>query len=382
MLQVVVTSAGRFHGFDLARQVHRLGHLDRLYTGYPKWKVDGLPSSKVASFPYVVAPMMLLNKRGYARVGARLNWLAAESFDRWVARSLRPCDVFHFLSSLGMRSQRVAHSMGAVTVCDRGSTHVLHQDAILADEFRRWGINYQAFDRRLVERELAEYEEADIILVPSSFVYKTFVDRGVPPAKIVRIPYGVDTQMFRPAPKEDDVFRVIYVGILSLRKGIPYLLEALAPLKLPRFEIWLVGPVAEDVRPFLARYEGRYRMFGYVPRQDLYRYYSQASVFVLASIEEGLATVIAQAMACGLPIVATENTGADDLITDGVEGFIVPIRSVEAIREKVLFLYGQPEAAKAMGRAALQRVGQLGGWNKYGEAVIGCYLNRVNGRIV
>ncbi len=380
MLDVAVVSAGRFHGFDLARQVYRLGHLSCLYTGYPVWKVDGLPRSKVASFPFIVAPMMLLNKRGLSRIGSRLNWMATESFDRWVARSLRPCDVFHFLSSLGMRSQRVAHSVGAVTICDRGSTHVLHQDFILAEEFERWGIEYRPFDRRIVERELVEYEEADAIFVPSSFVFKTFVDRGIAPAKLVKIPYGVDTRMFRPATKEDDVFRVIYVGIMNLRKGIPYLLEAIAPLKLPRFELWLVGPVSDDARPFLSRYEGCYRMVGYVSRHELYRYYSQASVFVLASVEEGLATVIAQAMACGIPVIATANTGAEDLITNGVEGFIVPVRDVESIRERVLYLYTEPDVARSMGRAALRRVELLGGWDKYGEAVVECYLRLVKNR--
>lgn len=91
---------------------------------------------------------------------------------------------------------------------------------------------------------------------------------------------------------------------------------------------------------------------------------------VLASIEEGLAHVIGQAMACGCPVIATENTGARDFFTDGVEGFIVPIRSPEAIAEKLVWLYEHPEERRGMRQAALRRVKDLGGWDTYGGAML------------
>jgi len=312
-------------------------------------------------------------------IGARLNYLAMETFDRWTAAHLERCDVFHFLSGCGKQAQLVAkRRYGAVTVCDKGSTHILFQDEILAEEHARWGIPYRPpFDPRIVARELQEYEEADVILVPSEFSYRSFIEKRTPASKLRKIPYGVDIQHFRPVPKQDDVFRVIYVGMLNLRKGLPYLLEAVAPLRLPRFEFWLVGLPYEDGKPFLRKYEGSFRSFGYVKREELYKYYSQASVFVIASVEEGLATVQAQAMACGLPVIATRHTGAEDLFTDGVEGFIVPIRDPEAIREKVLYLYHHPDAQEAMSEAALRRVRQLRGWDTYGETVAEMYGREV-----
>ena len=183
--------------------------------------------------------------------------------------------------------------------------------------------------------------------------------------------------MFRPMPKSDDVFRVIYVGALSMRKGIPYLLEALSSVSLPKFELWLIGAVQPEIKPFLAKYEGKFRCFGEIPRAELHRYYSQASVFVIASIEEGLALVQAQAMACGIPVIATHNTGAEDLFTDGVEGFIVPIRNTDAIRDRLLQLYHHPDQLLEMAKAALHRVQLLGGWDTYGQRVISCYQEAV-----
>jgi len=318
---------------------------------------------------------MLLRRRGLGAFQKELEWVAAATFDAWVARCVEECQVFQFLSGSGLLSQRAAkRKYRAVAVCDHGSTHILHQTRVVEEEHARWDIPFRPlFAKQFIERELEEYEEADIILVPSSIALRSFLEQGIQPSKVRKLPYGVDLELFRPTEKEDPVFRVIYVGVLSLRKGLPYLLEALAPLRLPNFEVWLVGQVDDQVRPLLRKYEGSYRLFGYVARSQLFRYYNQASVFVIASVEEGLATVQAQAMACGLPVIATECTGAQDLFSDGIEGFIVPARDTEAIREKVLHLYHHPELRELMGRAALQRVRQLRGWDSYGEALMGIY---------
>ena len=379
-MKVCVSSAGRFWTFDLARQMERQGYLSRLYTGYPRWKVDGLPRDKVRTFPWLFAPVMAAGRVGLHDLQRRMQGIVARSFDSWAARSLEPCDVFQSLSSFGLESHRVAKERyGALTVCDRGSSHILYQDEVMAEEYARWGLRYRPVDPGIVERELGEYEFCDLIAVPSEFVRRTFIQKGVPESKLVKLPYGVDLELFRPAPKEDNVFRVIYVGAMSLRKGLPYLLEAIAGADIPQLDLWLVGDTAPDVHSFLAKYEGRYRYFGVVPRHELYKYYSQASVFVIASIEEGLALVQAQAMACGLPVIATTNTGAEDLFSDGVEGFIVPIRSPEAIREKLTFLYEHPGGRNEMAESALRKAQSWGGWDRYGNAVTACYRRALSG---
>jgi glycosyltransferase involved in cell wall biosynthesis len=373
-MKVCIGSLGRFHTFDLACQIERLGHLQRLYTGYPKWKINNLGDEKVRSFPWIVGPMVLAGRLRCHGLQRTLERFATESFDRWMAARLEQCDVFHCLSGFGTLSHRVAKERyGALTVCDRGSSHIVYQDSILAEEHGRFGLPYRPIDRSIVERELWEYEHCDLIAIPSSFAYRTFVEQGVSKGKLIRIPYGVDLQLFRPAPKRDDVFRVIYVGALSLQKGIPYLLEAIAPLRLPRFEVWLVGALLPEARTFLDGARGSYRYLGSIPRTDLYRYYSQGSVFVLPSVQEGLALVQAQAMACGLPIIGTSHTGAEDLIKDGVEGFIVPIRSSAAIRDKILWLYEQPDLRDKMAAAALDCAQKLGGWDLYGERMVASY---------
>jgi len=380
-IKVSVGSAGRFHTFDLARQLNKYNYLKKLYTACPRFKVDGIPLDKVRTFPWFMGASFILNRLGISFLKEYLNYFVVESFDNWVASHLEDCDIYHCLSSFGIKSHhRAKEHFNALTICDRGSSHILYQDEILAEEFARWGIPYKKIDRRIIDREIQEYEYCDLIFVPSSFAYRSFVKKGVSESKLFKIPYGVDLNLFHPVPKEDNVFRIIYVGALSLRKGIPDLLEAVCTLRLPKYEVWLIGGIMPEVISFMKKHEGHYRHLGIIPRNELYRYYSQGSVFSMASLEDGFGLVQAQAMACGLPVIATTNTGAEDLFTDGVEGFITPIRNPNAIKEKVLFLYEHPEIREQMAVSALKRVKSLGGWDTYGANIINAYKIALNKR--
>jgi len=373
-MKICVASAGPFHAFDLARQLDRLGHLEHLYTAYPSWRVDGLPKEKVSTFPWLMAPAMVANRLGLSRVRDSLNVPMIETFDRWMAERVAQCDVFHCLSSYGLQSHQAARSRhGALTVCDRGSAHIEYQNEILRDEFARFGAPYQGIDSRLVERELEEYESCDLITVLSTYALRTFIDKGVPREKLRLNPCGVDLEMFHPEPKTDRTFRALFAGTVTLRKGLPYLFEAMDGLGRADAELCVAGTIEAEMRPIMAKYEGRFRYIGAVARGELHKHYNQSSVLVLPSIEDGFGMVQAQAMACGVPVIATENTGAADLFTDGVEGFIVPIRDAGAIREKILTLYEKPALRAQMGEAALARVRKIGGWDDYGARAADYY---------
>lgn len=367
-MKVAIGCQGRFHLFDLARQMERLGHLSQLYTGYPRFKVGELPRAKVSTFPWLMAPYMAAGRFGLASYLERFEILISRSFDEWVARNIEPCDVYHCLSTAGLRTHAIIRERyGALSVCDRGCSHILYQEEILREEYDLQALRFPTFSSGLKERELAEYESTDLIVVPSTFAFHSFVKHGIPAHRLRKNPLGVDLRTYKQVPKEDNVFRVIYTGTISIRKGIPHLLEALSALRLPNFEIWLIGPALPDMKSVLARFEGTYRYLGAIDRRSLHWFYSQGSVFVFPSVEDGFGLVQAEAMACGLPVVATTNTGAPDLFSDGVEGFIVPIRNPEAIREKVLLLYNNPELRDEMSKAALRRVTEIGGWRDYGD---------------
>jgi glycosyltransferase involved in cell wall biosynthesis len=203
------------------------------------------------------------------------------------------------------------------------------------------------------------------------------VDAGIPSDKVVAIPYGVRLEEYFPVPKRDDVFRVLCVAQLTVRKGIAYLLEAFSKAALPGSELVLRGAQLPDTKPILAQYAGRYRLHPPLPRRQMRDLYSQASVLVLPSVEDGFGLVIGQAMACGIPVIATTNTGGPDLISDGIDGFIVPVRDAGAIRERLEHLYRHPDILAAMGRAALEKVCSLNGWADYARRVREVYQSRL-----
>ena len=115
------------------------------------------------------------------------------------------------------------------------------------------------------------------------------------------------------------------------------------------------------------------RCLGHVPQAELKDLMSRSHVMVLSSIEEGLAMVMAQTMACGCPVIASQNTGAEDLFTDTQEGFIVPIRDVGALTNRLQQLADDPALRNAMGQRSLERVRSMGGWNDYGSNALAIY---------
>lgn len=371
--RVVQCCVGRFHHFDLARELHRRGAEVSVFTGYPRWKLrsTGFPMSQVRSYPWMQLAYLGKNR---LRVPGRwledqLSWWAHQSIDEYAARNLKPCDVFVGLSGSGLAAGRRAQENGAVYVCDRGSTHKREQNEILESEHKRWNVPFNGIDPRSIEKEEREYESADVITVPSRFAAKSFRDRGVPQHKLRVIPYGVELEHFRPVGAPDpDAFEIVVAGQVSFRKGVPYVLEAFQKLKHPHKKLVFAGLAEESMRDWLSESKlDAVEFVGHQSREDLVRLYSKSHVMVLASVEDGFGLVLAQAMACGCPCVATQSSGGPDLITDGVDGFVVPPRDADAICDRLERLSQDSDLRSRMSAAALERVRQMGGWSEYGD---------------
>ena len=226
-----------------------------------------------------------------------------------------------------------------------------------------------------------EYDLADIVSIPSNFVCGTFTDKGFDRKKLFLNHYGTNLTEFVYAPKAHDTFRIVYVGALSIRKGIHYLLEAFKSLNLPSSELWLVGDLEAEAESFFIKYQSdKIKHFKPVSQRNLNLLYNQCDVFAICSIEEGMAMVQAQAMACGLPIICTKNTGGGDLIDDGVSGFVLPIRNVNLLKEKLELFYEDRERIKYMGKMAKIAANNTLSWQNYGKRAVDFYKH-INGEI-
>ncbi|MHB8405658.1 MAG: glycosyltransferase [Gammaproteobacteria bacterium] len=387
MMRVVHASHGKFHHHDLARELASRGMLEAFFTGYPRWKLrhEDLPHERVRTFPWVETPYMALIKAGLLR-GALLSevkWRLFESFDRHVAKHMPACDAFIGLSCASLYAGRAAQRIGAVYVCDRGSAHIVVQDRLLCEEYARQGVGYKGIDPRFLAKEQAEYAQADLITVPSEFARKSFLEQGIPAEKIAKVPYGVHLERFeKVADPAQDRFDVAFVGAVSFRKGVPDLLQAFTALRHPRKHLTIVGSMSPDMARYLRshRFGGDIRFTGHCPQPQLKEILSRSQVMVLPSIEEGLALVMAQAMACGCPVIASEHTGARDLFSDGVEGYIVPIGSSRILAERMQALADDPVSRQRMSEAAINRTALMGGWKMYGDQLVALLDKLVNGK--
>lgn len=377
-MKVVTSCCGRFHIFDQAAQLHRNGLLQYLITDYPKhltrrWE---LPDRNVIS---------LLANGIYNRLvrvlGPRLGWGLGEvmnhsihtQFSKLLAKQVpEDCDAFIGLSSFSLEALVRVNDLGKISIVDHGSVHQAAERCILEAECRQWGINAESGlpPQWLIEKEQAEFNAAKKVIVLSEFAARTFVENGIDRKKIFVNPCGVNLNQFYPRRRTDDIFRVVQCGAHKLSKGIPYLLQAFEMAKLPKAELWLIGgrmgtgnldSVLRQMAP------PRTQFIDPMPQSQLAQKYSCCSVAVLASVADGFGMVVPQAMACGLPVIVTENVGAADMVKDGVTGYVVPARDSMAIADRLRFLYENPATAKRMGEAAQTFVNDLGGWNRYGD---------------
>jgi glycosyltransferase involved in cell wall biosynthesis len=382
-MKIALSVAAKFHTFDLARELYARGVLASIFTGYPRFKLknETLPDALIKTFPWVQTPYMAFPFMQHLPRSVIREWenLSAITFGDYVARNLPECDLYVGLSGSALPAGKKAHQRGAKFVCDRGSSHIRAQDELLREEHAQWNMPFVGIDPRTTAREESEYEEADCITVPSTFVYRTFVEQGVSANKLRLLPYGVNLSRFQPVDKPDSQrFDILFVGGMSLRKGVQYLVQAYQKIKHPAKSLTFVGaPSASLIEGLTTRglWTEDAIVLGHIPQAELKQIMSRSHVLVLPSLEEGLAMVMAQAMACACPVVASNHTGAEDLMTDGVEGFIVPVRDVEALTEKLQQLADEPMLRDSMGEKALQKVQSLGGWGDYGDKAMEIYTD-------
>lgn len=380
-LKVVTSCRGRFHIFDQARELARLGVLHRLIADYPVRHAErfGIPADRVHS----LLLQGILN-HGYVRsrrfvlagLQDRGDEFIHHNFSRRLPRYIpRDTDFFIGLSSFSLEGLQYCRAKGIRCAVDHGSFHLQASEPVMREEAQRWGVRavLPVPADWVIEKESREFECADRIHLLSSAARDSFLRFGVPREKIFINPCGVDLGAFRPGPKRDEVFRVIQVGGVNLRKGVVTALSAFADFKVPDAQMWFVGGTLEgtEIEAVAAKFlSSRVQFVKPVPQFELNGFYQQSSVFVLASLEDGFGMVVAQAMACGLPVIVTENVGARDLVQDGVNGFVVPVGAPGAITERLRYLYEQPERRREMGEQARKTVESGYGWQDYGVRLV------------
>ena len=309
---------------------------------------------------------MRLRRFSFAKSCTKIPFFSALSYpaahmmnpDRWEEFRSRLYPGFDLLASLKLGlSDIVISSYGYANACfsqarhrgmrtavDAGNSHPEQFWEIIRAEHKKWGIDRKPMPRHWNERGRRMLEDTDYIFSPSSYVTDSYLRRGWSPDRIFYLPYPVDLEVFKPgaegrgASVEGRPLRVICTGSVSVRKGFPYLLEAMRIIRKERDAVLMLTSVIESsMKEILPKYSDvPIEWSPALPHDLLAARLRSADVFALLSLEEGCARTVTEALACGLPAVVSRHTGALDFITPGVNGEIVSICDAAAAADAIL----------------------------------------------
>ena len=370
-MRIAVAQLGARRHYAVPWLLHELGLLERLFTdsyignkrwlegalqAMPRaWRPGGvdrwlarteprLPPEKVTSFELfglwrTQCEARIQSSRERALFFAERNRLFNE---RVLRRGLGSADMVWGFNGEALELFQRAKTYGLRCVLEQTIAPRRIMRELLGKELSRWpgwepGLDVPPMDDPLERREEAEWKLADLIIAGSEFVAEALVHCGVPEARCQVVPYGVDTSRFKPKPPRDRIgderLRILFAGEVGLRKGAPYLLEALRQLGSRRVEARFAGRVVlEPAR--LTPYRDVVTFLGPVPRSRMPELYHWADVLVLPSICEGSALVVYEAMASSLPVICTQNTGP---VTAAGDCIVVPRADVDIITKKLLY---------------------------------------------
>lgn len=232
----------------------------------------------------------------------------------------------------------------------------------------------------LFQEYMTSYTLANGWAVSSSYAKQTLIANDIPADRIHVIPYGVNASIFklRPSAKSAlDPFTVIFVGSIIHRKGVSYLLDALRLLHSQHVRLILYSghTVHEEVLNGYDNVNVSVKLG--LSQNSLAQELANADVLVFPSLDEGFGLVVLEGMACGLPVIATDHTCGPDVIEDGKHGFIVPIRSHEAIAEKLQWGIDHRAELAEMGQAAAEQARTFT-WERFRAGVREAYYNMVD----
>jgi len=323
-------------------------------------QVSGVPADQVVTFDRLgMAYWWSLRCARTPREIAQAHLQAGQELQEAVIRhGIDGTDAVYSFNSAGLEVMKFARAHHMRTFHEQTIAPVVVQTSLLKAEYARWRgweiePPYEEFYRPFEENEKAEWELADTILCGSEFVRQGIAQAGGPVERAVVVPYGVNMTvdpaiLDQRSLREPGPLRVLTVGTVGLRKGSPYVMEVARKLQ-GRADFRMAGPI--DLTPDGASKLAEYvTLLGIVPRSEMAAQFSWADVFLLPSICEGSATATYEALAWGLPVVTTPNTGSP--VVHDQNGYVVPIRDVERLVDALERLRDQ-DLRRKMGALAI-----------------------------
>lgn len=343
---------------------------------------EGVPADRITAFNGFGLSYAARLKRGPGTRGLEeiYLWAGRRFCELILERGLESAAGVYAFNTAGFELLDAAHRDGRRTILEQTSTPREIDQQIMAEErlaFPHWETapHPNAPTDALAGRERAEWSASDVIICGSGWVVEGIRACGGPASRCRVVPYGVEVAGGPPAPfgavRKGQQLRVLTVGHVGLRKGAQYVLQA-ARMMGERVQFRMVGEVAVSAGA-LAELRGSVDVLGHVPRTEIDVHYRWAHVLLLPSLSEGSALVTYEALARGLPVICTSNTGSP--VRDGIDGFIVPVRDSEAIAERLERFVRWPELRQEMSANASDGSRALS-LSRYAERLLGILTNK------
>ena len=279
-------------------------------------------------------------------------------FGTWLAARVSQVQVnrAYLFTQIARESLMTLRDRGVPTILDNPNGHIAHYRTAVRRECERW-VKWPYWGHpcaAMVARVEGEYSLASIIRVASPWARRELVRMGVPAEKLVVVPPIIDIDRFRPAPGArglDGPLRLVFVGSVSLGKGFPYLLTAMRQLGASRVRLEVVGATGDPwSRRLFAKLSRGLQV--HVAPGDPRPAYARAEALVLPTVHDGFGLVVGEAMACGLPVVTTDQCGASDWVEPGTTGAVVPAGDQDALTDALAELLRRRRDLAEQGRAA------------------------------
>ena len=298
--------------------------------------------------------------------------IAYSSISNFIIKNVNNYDIFIIQASLG--KDCLPFLKNKITLLDKYSEHVSVGKKISEKEFKKKKLKipfeeFYSTNSFLINQELNEYKIVNKIVLPSKFAYKTFIDEGYNPSKLHIVEMsGIDFKKFYlTSYPNKETFEILFMGRLTLNKGIDYLIESFKNLNIKNKRLKMYGVISEDGKEYFKNMKlpKDVEILSTVRFNNLKYIYSKSDVLVQPSLFDGFSNVVTQALACGCPVVTTSNTGASDVVKDGVNGYVVPIMDSESITQSLYKIYDEKNKSSFSRDNIAKSVAQYKDWNKY-----------------
>ena len=374
---ISIVAQGKFHSENIAKALKNKNLLNKYILFYYSRLID----KSLIKNTYCTNLLFLFYKI-YIKIFRKdppqfLNWFLKRNFENYALSKVTDEKILHVWPDCSDKIANYCKKNSIITICEASSAHPIYKKKIVDNEFKKFKLKPETFSDKVFTDQIKFYKKADYFMAPSNFVINSLLKNKVNKKKVLYAPFGVDTKFFsrKVLNRTSKKLKIVSVGDFDIRKGSYYLLKAFNKINDKNLELHFIGSVNQNLKKICKKElkDDRVKLLGAMSKINLRNRLKDYDIFCLASLEEGMAISMLEAMSMSLVPICSENTGARDVIKHGYDGFVFKIRDVKDIRKKILFLRNNPEKLKKMSTRIRKKICQKFTNKKYQEKIISNY---------